>query len=80
MLFLEEEVLIDALHSVHLTHLAVRDKEYLAKTAFINDFADLKVFKRDHLSLQAWLSNEALTRPLVLICFLLVQFFGRVEL
>ena len=80
MLFLEEKVFIDALHGIHFTHFAVWNKEYLAETTFVNNFAYLKVFKCDDFSLQAWFADETLTGSLVLICFFLVQLLGRVEL
>ena len=44
LFLLEEQVLVDALHRVHLAHLAVCNQKDLAEAALINDFCYLKVF------------------------------------
>ena len=44
LFLLEEQVLVDALHSVHLAHLAIGNEEDLAEAALINDFCYLKIF------------------------------------
>ena len=60
LFLLEEQVLVDALHRVHLAHLAVRNEKNLAKAALINDLCYLKIFKTDNLAFQAWFANQAL--------------------
>ena len=44
LFLLEEQVLVDALHRVHLAHLAIGNEEDLAEAALIDDFRDLKIF------------------------------------
>ena len=44
LFLLEEQVLVDALHRVHLAHLAIGNEEDLAEAALIYDFSYLKIF------------------------------------
>jgi len=38
LFLLQEQILIDTLHGVHFSHLAVVDEEYLAKAALVDNF------------------------------------------
>lgn len=80
LLLLQQEVLVNALHRVHLSHLAVRDQEDLAKAALVNDLGDLEVLKVHLLTMDARLTDEALACPIVLFIFLLIQLLLRVVL
>lgn len=72
LFLLQEQIFVNSLHSVHLAHFAIRNQKDFAKAAFINDFADLKVFKIHLFALKARLSNQAATLAL----FLLVSLLG----
>lgn len=60
LLLLEEQVLVDPLHRVHLAHLAIGDKEDLSEAALVNNFVDLEILQRHCLSLETWLANQHL--------------------
>ena len=72
LLLLQEEILIDPLHRIHLIHLSIVDEEYFTKRPLVHYSHDLKIGKRHFLTLEAWLSNQTLTVTLVLGVFLLL--------
>lgn len=78
LFLLEEQVLVDALHGVHLAHLAVRDQEHFSKAALVNYFAYLEVFKVDDLTFEARLANQTLARALLLQISLFVEILSGV--
>ena len=71
LLFLQEQVFVDPLHSIHLAHLRIRDEEHLAKAAFIDDFADLEVGQVNLLTMEAGLADQTATLALVLLVLFL---------
>lgn len=67
LLLLEKEVLVDSLHGIHATHLAIRDEEDFTEAALVNHLNDLEVFKVDLLAVQAWLALQAHALTLVFL-------------
>lgn len=80
LLLLQQEVLVDALHGVHLSHLAVRDQEHFTEAAFVNDFYDFEIVKCDDLAFETWLADQTHALSLVFLIVLLGQVLGRVVL
>ena len=64
LLLLEKQLFVNALHSIHLTHLPVGNKENFAKASFVNDFDNLKIVQSHHFTVQSWFANEHLTGTL----------------
>ena len=61
LLLLEKEFLVDSLHGVHLSHLAVRDEENFSKAALVDHFDDLEIVKVYFLAIYAGFSYQTLT-------------------
>ena len=80
LLLLKEQVFVDALHCVHLAHLAVVDEEDFTKAALVDYFTDLEVLKIYTLTVQTWLANKAGTTASILQGLLLLQVFSGVVL
>ena len=73
LLLLEKEFLVDSLHGVHLSHLAVRDEENFSKAALVDHFDDLEIVKVYFLAIYAGFSYQTLTHALVFGVIFLVQ-------
>ena len=78
LLLLQEEVLVDPLHRIHLVHLPVVDQEHLTKGPLIHNSHYLKISQSHFLTFQARFSNQTLTVSVVFCVFFLLKSIFRV--
>ena len=73
LLLLQKQVLIDSLHCIHLVHLSIVDKEYLAKGTLVDNPHNLKISQGHFFALKSRFPDQTLTITLILCVFFFLK-------